>query len=332
MRAVQFHAHGGPDQLYLGEYAPPAPDSQEVIVKVAFTALNRADLLQRQGNYPVPPGDSPIMGLEMSGEVVQIGHEVTKWSVGDRIFGLLNGGGYAEFAVIHEDMAMPVPPGMSLREAAGIPEVFLTAFQALHWIGKLQAGETALIHAGASGVGTAALQLIQLAKATSIVTASAGKHPICYELGASKAIDYRTEDFAEVVKDITEGKGVDVIVDFIAANYFNQNLQSLALDGRMIMLALMGGIKVPEVNLALILGKRLQITGSTLRSRSLDYKIRLTQAFHQYAGEHLASGKLRPIIDSVYPWEQVREAHEYMEANKNQGKILLQVDPNGGNL
>lgn len=327
MRAVQFHAHGDPDQLFLGEHAPPVPDAKEILVKVAYTALNRADLLQRQGNYPVPPGDSPIMGLEMSGEVVEIGPEVTKWAIGDQVFGLLNGGGYAEFAVIHEDMALPIPAGMSQRIAAAIPEVFLTAFQALHWIGRLQAGETALIHAGASGVGTAALQLIQLAKASSIVTASAGKHAICYELGASRAIDYRSEDFAEVVKEITQGKGVDVIVDFIAANYFKQNLQSLALDGRMIMLALMGGIKVPDVNLALILGKRLQITGSTLRSRSLEYKIRLNQDFHRYAAEHLATGKLRPIIDCVFPWEQVREAHEFMEANKNQGKILLQVNP-----
>lgn len=327
MQAVQFHQHGGPDQLYLGPYDPPKPGPHELLVKIAFTALNRADLLQREGNYPVPPGDSPIMGLEMAGTVVAIGAKVNRWSVGDLVFGLLNGGGYAELAVIHEEMAMPVPEGLNLQQAAAIPEVFLTAFQALHWIGRLQAGETALIHAGASGVGTAALQLIQLAGASSIVTASAGKHDICYELGAAKAIDYRSEDFAKVVKDITRGKGVDLIVDFIAANYFKQNLDALAPDGRMIMLALMGGIQVPEANLAPILLKRLQITGSTLRSRSLDYKIRLTQDFHQYAGKHFAEGRLRPIIDRVYPWEEVRLAHEYMEANQNQGKIVLQIDP-----
>ncbi|PHN00835.1 NAD(P)H-quinone oxidoreductase [Flavilitoribacter nigricans] len=325
MQAVQFHRPGGTEELFLGEYPTPVPGPREILVKVAYTALNRADLLQRTGNYPVPPDDSPIMGLEMSGKVVAIGSKVNKWSIGDEVFGLLNGGGYAEQAVIHEDMAMPIPDGLSLREAAAIPEVFLTAFQALHWIGQLQAGETALIHAGASGVGTAALQLVRLAGATSIVTASAGKHAICRELGAARAIDYRTEDFAEVVKEITDGKGVNVIVDFIAANYFKQNLNALGLDGRMIMLALMGGIKVPEVNLALILGKRLQITGSTLRSRSLDYKIRLTGDFYRHAHEHFSSGRLRPIIDSVFSWEEVKAAHDYMEANKNQGKILLRV-------
>lgn len=327
MQAVQFHTHGGPDQLYLGELEPPVPKPDEVLVKVAFTALNRADLLQREGNYPVPPGDSPIMGLEMSGTVVGKGDRVSKWTIGDQVFGLLNGGGYAELAVIHEDMAMPIPKGLSLQQAAAIPEVFLTAFQALNWIGKLQVDETVLIHAGASGVGTAALQLAQLMQANSMVTASAGKHAICYELGANKAIDYRRENFAEAVKEHTNGKGVDVIVDFIAANYFKQNLEALALDGRMIMLALMGGIKVSEVNLAAILMKRLQITGSTLRSRSLEYKIRLTQDVYQYTQEHFANGRLRAVIDSVYPLEQVRHAHEYMEANKNQGKILLQVDP-----
>lgn len=326
MQAIQFHAPGGTDQLYMGEYEAPQPGPNEVLVRVAYTALNRADLLQREGKYPVPPGDSPIMGLEMSGTVIATGSEAHKWKIGDKIFGLLNGGGYAEQAVIHEDMAMPIPAGMPMQEAAAIPEVFLTAYQALHWIGKLQAGETVLIHAGASGVGTAALQLVRLAEAISIVTASAGKHEICYQLGAAKAIDYRSEDFAEALQLYTKGKGVDIIIDFIAAGYFNQNLQTLGLDGRMIMLALMGGIKVPVVNLALILGKRLQITGSTLRSRSLEYKIRLTRDLHQYAGPHFTDGTLRPIIDSVYPWEAVREAHEYMEANKNQGKILLQVE------
>lgn len=328
MNAIQFDQHGGTDQLYLGIVEDPSPGPHDLVVQVAYTALNRADLLQRAGHYPVPPGDSPIMGLEVSGKVIQTGPAVTKWKTGDEVFGLLNGGGYAELASIHEDMAMPVPKGMSLQSAAAIPEVFLTAYQALHWIGHLQAGETVLIHAGASGVGTAALQLVRLAKGRSIVTASAGKHAICRELGAALAIDYQSEDFSEAVDAFTDGQGVDLIIDFIAADYFAQNLDTLGLDGRMIMLALMGGIKVPEVNLAGILRKRLQITGSTLRSRSLDYKIRLTRDFYRYASEHFATGELRPVIDSVFPWDQVREAHEYMEANKNQGKILLAVENN----
>lgn len=325
MQAVLFDKAGEAGQLYLAEVPEPLPGPREILVRVAYTALNRADILQRLGQYPVPPGDSPIMGLEMSGEVVGTGSEVKKWMPGDQVFGLLNGGGYAAYAVIHEDMAMPLPEGMSLQEAAGIPEVFLTAFQALHWIGKIQEGETVLIHAGASGVGTAALQLVQLAGATSLVTASAGKHQICLELGASRAIDYRSEDFAEVVSEYSGGRGVDIIVDFIAADYFQQNLRALAPDGRMIMLALMGGVKPPEVNLADILRKRLQITGSTLRSRSLDYKIRLTGDFYAYTRSHFAEGRLRAVIDRIFPLQEVAAAHRYMEANLNQGKILLAV-------
>jgi putative PIG3 family NAD(P)H quinone oxidoreductase len=325
MQAILTKAPGGADQLYFGEVERPAPGPKDLLVRIAYTALNRADILQREGQYPVPPGDSPIMGLEMSGEVVAVGPEVTKRKIGDQVFGLLNGGGYAEYAVIHEEMAMPIPDGLGLREAAAIPEVFLTAYQSLHWIGHMQAGDQVLIHAGASGVGTAALQLVELANATGLVTASAGKHELCRSLGAVRTIDYRTEDFAEAVLEFTGQRGVDIILDFIAADYFLQNLKSLALDGRLIMLALMGGIKVPDVNLAIILFKRLQITGTTLRSRSLNYKIRLTRDLIAHTGAHFASGRLRPIIDSVYPWREVADAHRRMEANENQGKILLML-------
>lgn len=325
MQAILIKSPGEADQMYFAEVDRPKPGSHDLLVRIAYTALNRADILQRQGQYPVPPGDSPIMGLEMSGEIVAIGSEVSQWKVGDKVFGLLNGGGYAEYAIIHQDMAMPIPKGLGLKEAAAIPEVFLTAYQALHWIGKMKAGDQVLIHAGASGVGTAALQLVRLAGASSLVTASAGKHDICRELGAARTIDYRSEDFAEAVLSFTQQRGVDIIIDFIAANYFQQNLQSLALDGRMIMLALMGGIKVPGANLAPILFKRLQITGSTLRSRSLDYKIRLTQEMYSHTEAHFASGKLRPVIDSVFPWREVADAHRYMEGNKNQGKVLLML-------
>ncbi|MCB0629161.1 MAG: NAD(P)H-quinone oxidoreductase [Saprospiraceae bacterium] len=325
MQAILIKSSGEAEQMYFGEIDRPSPGPNEVLVRIAYTALNRADILQRMGQYPVPPGDSPVMGLEMSGEIVMAGSEVRKWHPGDQVFGLLNGGGYAEYAIIHEDMAMPIPAGLGLKEAAAIPEVFLTAYQALHWIGKMKAGDQVLIHAGASGVGTAALQLAQLAGATSLVTASAGKHDICRSLGAARTIDYRNEDFAEAVLEFTGSRGVDIILDFIAANYFQQNLRSLAVDGRIIMLALMGGIKVPDVNLAPILMKRLQITGSTLRNRSLEYKIRLTQDLFTYTREHFASGQLRPIIDTVFPWREVADAHRYMEANRNQGKILLML-------
>lgn len=327
MKAVLFDKPGGADQLYLGEVPTPIPGPSDLLVKIAYTALNRADILQREGQYPVPPDDSPIMGLEMSGEVVDIGEQVTKHHPGDLVYGLLNGGGYAEYAIIHEDMALALPAGLGLQEAAGIPEVFLTAFQALHWIGRMKSDDTVLIHAGASGVGTAALQLVALAGAKSMVTASAAKHDLCRRLGAALTIDYQRQDFAAETLAFTQNQGADIIIDFIAADYFQQNLRALATDGRLIMLALMGGIKVPEVNLATILRKRLQITGSTLRSRSLAYKIQLTREFDQYTRPHFFSGRLHPVIDQVYPLEAVADAQRYMESNQSQGKILLAIDP-----
>ena len=208
MKAILTQPPASADQLHLGEYDTPTPRASELLVKVAATAVNRADLLQREGKYPPPPGASPILGLEMSGEVVEIGPEVTQHAVGDRVFGLLPGGGYAEYAVIHEQMALPVPDTLGLTEAAAIPEVFLTAYQALHWLGKLQTGERILIHAGASGVGTAAIQLAKAMRAGDIiVTASAAKHAVCRQLGAHYTIDYQADDFQEEVQEITDGEG-----------------------------------------------------------------------------------------------------------------------------
>ena len=327
MKAILIHQPGGADQLQLGEHKTPVPSSREVLVKVAATALNRADILQREGKYPPPKGASPILGLEMSGEVVAVGSDVTRWSEGDRVFGLLPGGGYAEYAVIHEQMAMAVPDTLNLVEAAAIPEVFLTAYQALHWLGKLQVGERILIHAGASGVGTAAIQLAKAMRAGDIlVTASAPKHATCRQLGAHYAIDYQNDDFLEKINEITDGEGVDLILDFIAAPYFEKNVRALRTDGRMVMLALLGGTHVENFNLGNLLKKRLQITSSTLRSRSLDYQIHLTQAFVDFARPRLADGTLRPVIDQVFDWKNVQEAHQRMEANQNTGKILLKVD------
>ena len=326
MKAILINQPGGPDQLYLGEYETPAPNAHELLVKVAATAVNRADLLQREGKYPPPAGASPILGLEMSGEVVALGDNVTRWSVGDQVFGLLPGGGYAEYAVIHEQMAMPVSPGLKLTEAAAIPEVFLTAYQALHWLGRLQTGERILIHAGASGVGTAAIQLARVMQASDIiVTASAPKHALCRKLGAHHAIDYQNVDFLEEVNEITNGEGVDLILDFIAAPYFEKNVRALRTDGRMVMLALLGGTHVENFNLGNLLKKRLQITSSTLRSRGLDYQINLTQAFAAFALPLLADGSLRPVIDQILDWKNVQQAHQRMEANQNAGKLILEV-------
>mgnify|MGYP000035023829 FL=1 len=325
MKAILIPEFGGPEVMQMGEWDTPEPGPNEIRVQIKATALNRADTMQRRGVYPPPPGESPILGLEMAGVVEKIGKGVTKWQVGDRVCGLLGGGGYAEMCVTHEDMALALPDKLSFEEGAAIPEVFLTAFQALHWLAKIKPGEQILVHAGASGVGTAAIQLIRLHQANCFVTASAGKHATCLELGASHAIDYKQENFAEAVKKLTDGKGVNVIIDFIAAPYFQMNLDSLDVEGRLIMLSLIGGVKPDAVNLAPILRKRLQIIGTTLRARSLKYKMDLTQDLQTHCLPHFASGKLKPIIDSIVPWTEVGQAHQRMESNLNTGKIVLRI-------
>lgn len=325
MKAILIDHFGGPDVLLHGEYETPVPGPYEVLIKVAATALNRADILQRQGKYPPPPGASEIPGLEISGTVTIAGKNVTRWKTGDQVCGLLAGGGYAEYATLHEDLAMPLPANISLIAAAAIPEAFLTAFQALDWLADIQRGEWVLIHAGASGVGTAAIQIAREKGARVFATASLPKHAACLKLGAEKVIDYQNENFETVIRDISRGNGVQVILDFLAAPYFQQNLNALSVDGRLVMLALMGGTSVEKVNLAPILSKRLQIMGTTLRNRSLDYKIALSRAFSDFALPLFASDKLTPVIDCIFDWERVREAHQYMESNQNTGKILLRV-------
>jgi tumor protein p53-inducible protein 3 len=326
MRAVQISGKGGAESLYIGEYPEPKPAPKEVLVKVEATAINRADILQREGKYPVPAGESPILGLEMAGTIVEMGEECTRWHVGDKICGLLGGGGHAEYAVIHEDMAMPVFKNMTMTEAAAIPEVFLTAYQALHWLGRLKEGEKVLIHAGASGVGTAAIQLAKASGAKVWATASKAKHESCLHLGADQLIDYKNQDFEQIIREQTEGKGVDVIVDFIAAPYFQQNLNSLATDGRLIMLALLGGPKLQGLNLLPLITKRLQVKGSTLRSRSLAYKIKLSRDFLSHTQSLFDSGKLKAVIDSEFSWKDIAKAHQRMEENMNTGKIVLKID------
>ncbi len=325
MRAVRLHDFGGPDKLYIGEWEQPQPGPGEILVRVAATALNRADTLQRMGKYPPPEGESPILGLEMAGTVAALGEGVTQWSEGDKVCALLGGGGYAEYVCLSARQAMPWPEGFDAVQAAAIPEVFLTAFQALRWLAGLKEKEQVLIHAGASGVGTAAIQLARAMGAEPVVTASAGKHALCRELGAKLAIDYKTEDFAERVADFTNGRGVDVIVDFIGGPYFQKNLNAMAVEGRMVMLAFLGGPRLSEANLAAVLRKRLRIMGSTLRARSLDYKVRLSEDLQLFAWPLFADGRLRAVVDRVYGWEEVAEAHRYMESNQSQGKIILRV-------
>jgi len=325
MRAVIAKEPGGPEQLEIGQVPDPVPDENEILVKVNAAALNRADIMQRKGKYPPPKGASEILGLEIAGEVYSMGRNVSKWKKGDKVFGLLSGGGDAQFAVINEMMANFIPAGLSFEEAAAIPEVFLTAYQALFRHSKLRMGENILIHAGASGVGTAAIQISKVIGGEIYVTASKEKHDACLKMGAKAAIDYKTENFADRIMELTDGRGVDVIIDFIAGPYFIQNLKSLAVDGRLIMLATLGGTKFEHADIKHILGKRLTIIGSTLRSRTLDYKIELNKEFIDFAFEKFENGILKPVVDKVFDWKDIADAHRYMEKNKNIGKIVLKI-------
>lgn len=236
MKAILFDEPGEAEKLYIDNFPKPEVGEEEILVEVKATALNRADILQRMGKYPPPQGVSPVLGLEISGVVVEKGSKVFKWKIGDKVFGLIPGGGYAQFAVIHEDMAIRIPDNLSFEQAAAIPEVFLTAYQSIVWLGKLKAAEYILIHAGASGVGTAAIQIARELGAKIIITASAEKHFICKELGAEVLIDYKTQNFKDIVLKATNNYGADVIIDFIGAKYFKDNIDSLTRDGRLILL------------------------------------------------------------------------------------------------
>jgi putative PIG3 family NAD(P)H quinone oxidoreductase len=327
MRAILVKEPGGAEQLYLGEYPTPRPGAGELLVRVQATALNRADILQRRGHYPPPPGASPILGLEIAGVVEKAGSECTRFREGDQVFGLLAGGGYAEYAVIPESLAMPIPEHLDFTEAAAIAEVFLTAFQAMFWLADLQPGQRVLIHAGASGVGTAAIQLAKEAGFIPIVTAGTEeKLAFCRKLGAVAAFNYKEGPFAPEVMKATDGEGVHAVLDFVGAPYWHQNVECLTTDGRLILISALGGVKVGEVNLAPLLAKRIHVIGTTLRARSLTYKARLVDEFTRFAWERFADGRLRPIVDRVWPWTQVQEAHRYMEENRNIGKIVLRVE------
>ena len=325
MKAVVAEKPGGPEELRIQEIPTPVPKEEEILVKINATALNRADILQREGKYPPPAGASNILGLEFAGEIYSAGQNVNGWEKGEKVFGLLPGGGYAEFAVINKRMVNRIPAGLSFSEAAAIPEVFLTAYQALVWHANLKESEKILIHAGASGVGTAAIQIARQMGARVFVTASKEKHNICRNLGAIYSIDYKSENFSERIAEQTGGVGVDVVIDFIAGPYFQQNLDSISRDGRLVLLATLGGGKVTEADIRQILTKRLTIIGSTLRSRTIDYQARLNSDFINYAFEKFEKGQLKPVIDKVYNWIEADEAHRYMEANKNVGKIILQI-------
>ena len=324
MRAILVREPGAADRLELGEFPDPEPAADELLVRVKAAALNRADILQRMGRYPPPPGASPLLGLEVAGVVERAGSRCAGWSPGDRVFALLAGGGYAERAAVPCDQALRIPDRLSFEEAAAVPEAFLTAFQCLFWLGRLRGGEWALVHAGASGVGTAAIQLVREAGARAIVTAgSAAKLRACRELGAEIGLDYHEGDFAPRVLEATGGRGVDVILDLVGASYWRSNVACLAPEARLVLVGSLGGRRVDGVDLDELKRRWAHVVGTTLRSRDPAYKARLAREFLDFAGERLAEGRLRAVVDRVFPWQRVADAHRWMEENRNVGKIVL---------
>ncbi len=325
MRAVVLTGYGGPEVLRLEEVEPPVPGPDEVLVTVAATALNRADILQRMGRYPGPPADVEILGLEFAGRVAAVGGRVRTLTVGDPVMGLVNGGSYAQRLVVHERMALRPPSGLELADAAAIPEVWITAWDALVCQGGLTSGRTALIHGGGSGVGTAAIQIAKAIGATAVTTASASKTAACRELGADLAIDYRADDFVEAVRDLTAGRGADVVLDIVGGENLNRNLAALATCGSIVQVGLLGGGEA-TIALGRLMAKRAHLVGTVLRARPLEEKIALSRRFSAEVLPLFEARSLRPVIDRRFSINDVVEAHHYMESNANFGKILLDVE------
>ena len=323
MRFVSFHSFGDAHQLYFDEGEIPQTGEHQLLVKTKAIALNRADILQRQGKYPPLAGESAVLGLEIAGEIVSIGSKVSKWKIGEPVCGLLAGGGYAEYALMHEQLAMPIPKGLNFQEAAAIPEAFLTAWQALHWQANLKNGQRVLVHAAASGVGSAALQLIKKAGAEAIAVASSEKHDLCKKLGASLTIDYKKESFANHILKKYGSEGVHIIIDFIGAAHWEQNLSCLGIDGTMITLGFLGGGAPQTIPIQTLLQKRWTIRGTTLRNRDIHYKAKLTADLVKHTWNDFAEGHLTPVIGKTFAWEEVISSHLWMESNKSQGKIIL---------
>lgn len=325
MKAIIRTGDGGPEVLQLGDAPMPQPTETQLLIDVHATALNRADLIQRRGGYPPPPGESEILGLEIAGTVSAMGSAVTGWREGDKVFGLVGGGGYAEQAVIDYRMAMRIPDDWSFEKAAAVPEVFFTANENIFTHGRLTAGETILIHAGGSGVGSAGVQISHRAGARVFVTAStAEKIAGCEKLGATAGINYKDADFVAEVKRLTDDAGVDVVLDFIGAPYLARNLSILKTWGRLLQVGLIGGSQT-EIDLGTVMRNRLKLIGSVMRPQSLEEKIGITRRFVARWLPELVAGTLHPVLDTVFPLAQASEAHAYMEANRNFGKILLKV-------
>ena len=325
MKAILIDKPGDESVLKLGNAPDPVPGPADLLIQVKFAALNRADLMQRQGLYPPPPGASPILGLECAGEVAAVGPEVSGWRVGDRVMALLPGGGYAERAVVHHGSAMHVPAALSDAEAAALPEVFLTAFLNLFMLAGVKAGDSVLIHGGGSGVGTASIQLLGLSGVRSLVTAgSDAKCEQCLRFGADVAINYKSGPFAPKIRAATNERGADIILDSIGGAYLAQNIEALANGGRLVLIGLMKGAKA-ELDLATVLRRHLRIMGSTLRSRPAAEKAEIVAAFLARFGAALEGGKLRPPLYRTLPIADAAQGHRMMQASEHFGKIVLEV-------
>ena len=325
MRAVEISQPGGPDVLKSVERPLPQPKPHEILVKVSAAGVNRPDMLQRQGLYAVPPDASDLPGLEIAGTVAAIGADVRMWKIGDQICALAHGGGYAEYCVVPEVQALPVPKGVSMIEAASLPETFFTVYSNVFDRGGLKPGESFLVQGGSSGIGVTAIQMV--AAMGNRVFATAGsdeKCAACMKLGAEKAFNYRTQDWAAELKTATAGKGVNVILDMVGGDYVPAELKSLADEGRLVMIAFLRGAKT-ELDLSEIMRKRLQITGSTLRPRTVEFKGRVAQSLRERVWPLIEAGKIKPVLFKTFPLADASEAHKLMESSLHIGKIVLTV-------
>lgn len=325
MIAIEIPAPGGPEVLTAAERPIPEPGVGEVLIRVAAAGVNRPDVMQRRGHYPPPPGASDIPGLEVAGTVEHVGTGVGEWRGGDRVCALVTGGGYAEYCVAPAVQCLPVPEGLDEVAAAAIPETFFTVWTNVFERGRLQPGETALFHGGSSGIGTTAIQLA--AARGSRVFATAGtdeKCRACERLGAERAINYRSGDFVEAIKTLTGGRGVDLVLDIVGGDYLDRNLRSLAVDGRLVQIGVMGGSEA-TIDLRRVLGRRLTVTGSTLRPRSVEEKGAIADALRREVWPLLDEGRVKPIVYRTFPLTRASEAHRLMESSEHVGKIVLTV-------
>jgi NADPH2:quinone reductase len=325
MTAVEIATPGGPDVLKPKSLPVPKPGPGQILIKVAAAGVNRPDVAQRMGVYPPPPGHSPLPGLEVAGEVAAVGSGVTRWKVGDKACALVNGGGYAEYCLAEEPIALPIPPGLDMVKAAAVPETFFTVWNNVFERGRLVAGEWLLVHGGSSGIGTTAIQLGKAFGAKVIATAgSADKCKACLELGADRVVNYKTEDFVAATKEATGGKGVNVTLDMVGGDYTERNLVAAAEDGRIVQIATLGGADV-KINIARLMMKRVTLTGSTLRPRTREVKAGFARALEEKVWPLLAAGKVKVVIDSTYPLAKAADAHRRLETSAHVGKIVLTV-------